>query len=155
MAKMGRPTKYRESLARAICLRLMLGQSLNEICRLDRYPAKVTVCRWLASREDFCNQYARAREIQQEHYLDETIEIADDGSNDWMERTGKDGECIGYQVNGEHVSRSKLRIETRRWIMERLAAKKYGSKQAIDHTSSDGSMTPSFASMYGKPQPEE
>lgn len=27
-------------------------------------------------------------------------------------------------------------------------------KQVIDHTSSDGSMTPTFASMYGKPAPE-
>ena len=28
-------------------------------------------------------------------------------------------------------------------------------KQVIDHTSSDGSMTPSFASMYGKPAPDD
>lgn len=62
------------------------------------------------------------------------LEIADDASNDWMERTGKDGESIGWQLNGEHVNRSKLRIDTRKWIMERMAPKTYGSKQEISHT---------------------
>jgi len=31
----------------------------------------------------------------------------------------------------------------------------YSDKQAIDHASTDGTMTPTFASMYGKPQPSE
>lgn len=148
----GRPTKYRQSVCKAICMRLMLGQSLNEICRLNRYPVKVTVFSWLQKYPEFLNQYRHAREVQQETHLDDILEIADDGTNDWMERTGKDGECIGWQINGEHVTRSRLRVDTRKWIMERLSSKAYGSKQAVDHTSSDGSMTPTFSGMYGKPQ---
>lgn len=31
----------------------------------------------------------------------------------------------------------------------------YSDKQELDHTSSDRSMTPTFSTMYGKPQPEE
>lgn len=141
--KIGRPSKYRESIARAICIRLMLGQSLNEICKLDKYPSKPAVFRWLHQHDSFRNQYRYAREVQQEHHLDEMLEIADDGSNDWMERTGKDGESIGWSINGEHVQRSKLRIDTRKWIMERMAAKTYGNKQQIDHTSSDKSFSAS------------
>lgn len=136
----GRPSKYRESVARAICIRLMLGQSLNEICRIDRYPSKPTVFAWLSKHERFLNQYRYAREIQQETHLDEMLEIADDASNDWMERTGRDGESIGWQLNGEHVNRSKLRIDTRKWIMERMAPKAFGSKQQLDHISSDGTV---------------
>lgn len=138
----GRPTKYRESLAKAICIRLMQGESLNYICQQKLYPNKSTVFRWLASNDKFCDKYQRAREIQQEHHLDELIEIADDGSNDWMEKFGKDGESIGWQLNGEHVQRSKLRIDSRKWIMERMAARKYGDKKQVDHKSSDGTMTP-------------
>lgn len=36
-----------------------------------------------------------------------------------------------------------------------LANHGYSDKQELDHRSGDGSMTPSFAGMYGKPQPEE
>lgn len=139
---MGRPTKYKQSVVRGICLRLMAGQSLNEICRLDQYPQKQTILNWLHKHPEFFAQYRRAREIQQEHHLDEMLEISDDGSNDWMKRTGKDGESIGWQLNGEHVQRSKLRIDTRKWIMERMAPKGFGAKTALDLSSSDGSMSP-------------
>lgn len=138
----GRPTKYRDSLSKAICIRLMMGESLNSICKNDMYPNKSTIFRWLASNDKFCDKYQRAREIQQEHHLDELLEIADDGNNDWMERLGKDGQSMGWQLNGEHVQRSKLRIDSRKWIMERMAARKYGDKKQIDHLSTDGSMTP-------------
>lgn len=140
--KIGRPTKYRESVARAICLRLMMGQSLNEVCRDSRYPSKPTVFAWLHKYEAFLNQYRHAREVQQEHHLDEIMEIADDASNDWMERHDKEGESIGWQLNGEHVNRSKLRIDTRKWVMERMAPKTFGDKKQLEHTSPDGSMTP-------------
>ena len=138
----GRPTKYRQSIARAICIRLMLGESLNVICRRAGYPSKTSVFTWLTKYPEFLDQYQRAREIQQEHHLDEMLEIADDGSNDWMEKFNREGESIGWQLNGEHVQRSKLRVDTRKWIMERMASKRFGQKQAIDHTSSDKSMTP-------------
>lgn len=134
--KVGRPTKYRESVAKAICLRLMMGESLNKICKLDNYPKKTTVYRWIIEKPEFRDKYESAREMQQEHYLDEMLEIADDTSEDFVE-TEK-----GVTFDREHVQRSKLRIESRRWIMERLAPKRYGQKQAIDHSSSDGSMVP-------------
>ena len=123
----GRPTKKRESLVKAICLRLMLGQSLNSICKLDLYPSKSTVFKWLLEDESFSDKYRRAREMQQEHYLDEIIEIADDGTNDWMEREAKDGSTYEV-VNHEVVNRSKLRISTRQWVMERMAPRKYNPK---------------------------
>lgn len=145
--RIGRPTKYKDSLARGICIRLMMGQSLNEICKLPQYPSRVTVYSWLSKNETFLNKYRAAREIQQEHHLDEMLEIADDGSNDWMERTGKNGESVGWQLNGEHVQRSKVRVDTRKWIMERMAPKTYGSKQQVDHTSSDGTMSPKGKSL--------
>lgn len=141
----GRPTKYRNSVARAICLRLMLGQSLRSICDRKLYPSKVTVLTWLQKHEEFLTQYTQAREIQQEHYLEEMFEIADDASNDWMQTEH------GEKLNNEHVNRSRLRIDTRKWAMERLAPKKYSAKQSIDHISSDQSMSPDLnISIVGK-----
>ncbi len=134
--KMGRPSKYRPSVARAICIRLMMGQSLRSICSRDGYPSKVTVLTWLHKHSEFLAQYTQAREVQQEHYLDEMFEIADDASNDYMQTEH------GEKLNNEHVNRSRLRVDTRKWVMERLAPKKYSPKQQLDHTSSDGSMAP-------------
>jgi hypothetical protein len=37
-------------------------------------------------RPEFHDQYARAREAQAEHFVDEIALIADDGRNDFMER---------------------------------------------------------------------
>lgn len=134
MKKVGRPSSYTPWKAKAICIRLMMGESLRSICARKRYPTKMSVLRWLQCNDGFRSQYTKAREIQQEHYLDEMFEIADDASNDYMERTGKGGECAGYQMNGEYVQRSRLRIDTRKWVMERMAAKKYGNKQQIEHS---------------------
>jgi len=53
-----------------------------------------------------------------------------------MERFGKDGESLGWQLNGDHVQRSRLRIETRKWILSKALPKIYGDKVAV--TDSDG-----------------
>lgn len=134
---MSRPTIYTDDLAQEICARLMDGESLRKICADESMPCRLTVCRWLADEErhaEFCNQYMRARQIQAEIQADEMIDIADDGSNDWMAKLGGDGEVVGWALNGEHVQRSKLRIETRRWNAEKLLPKKYGNKQQIEHS---------------------
>lgn len=66
------------------------------------------------------------------------MDIADDGSNDWMERFNKDGESIGWVVNGEAVQRSKLRVDARKWALSKLLPKKYGDKIDVNHGNADG-----------------
>ncbi|MDP5216704.1 terminase small subunit protein [Ruegeria sp. 2205SS24-7] len=124
---MARPSDYCEEIAGAICERLAEGESLREICRADDMPAKGTVFRWLAKHQEFQDQYARAREVQADAIFDEVLEIADDASNDWMERSGEEG--VGWQINGEHIQRSKLRIDARKWMAGKLRPKVYGDKQ--------------------------
>jgi hypothetical protein len=41
---------------------------------------------------EFNNQYARARELQTKHFVDEITDIADDGRNDFMRRATERGE---------------------------------------------------------------
>lgn len=137
MAARGRPTKFSIALAAEICDRLAGGQSLREICRSEDMPCVSAVKNWLRDKPDFVAQYALAREAQADHFAEEILEIADDGSNDWMERQGRDGEVIPV-LDREHVSRSQLRVDARKWLMARMAPKKYGEKTSLEHTGKDG-----------------
>ena len=123
----GRPSEYTPETAEVICSQLAHGMSLREICRADGMPDKTTVLRWLSSFPEFRTQYEISRQLQAEHMADEILEIADDGSNDWMERQNSDGTT--YEVmNSEHVQRSRLRIDSRKWLLSKMLPKKYGDK---------------------------
>lgn len=128
---MGRLTTYTTELAAEICDRLAGGESLRAICEADGMPKAETVRRWvLDDVEGFSGPYTRAREIQAETMADDLLDIADNGSNDWMERTNKKGE-IEKVLDREHVTRSALRLETRQWLMARILPKKYGVKSEV------------------------
>jgi hypothetical protein len=128
----GRPSDFTQKTADAICTRLAAGESLRAICLSDGMPDKSTVFRWLAINEPFRDQYARAREAQADFYAEEIIEISDDGTNDWMERRSEAekgaGIESGWVLNGEHVQRSRLRVDARKWFASKVAPKKYGDK---------------------------
>jgi len=133
----GRPSSYTKEIGDKICERLALGESLRTICDDDDMPSRRAVIRWLASgNEPFRLQYAQAREAQADSLFDEILEIADDGQNDWMERRGQDD--AGWIANGENIRRSQLRIDARKWMAGKLAAKKYGDKITNEHTGVDG-----------------
>lgn len=132
----GRPTDYNQDLSDKICERIADGESLRTICSDDDMPNKATVFRWLAKFPAFSDQYARARDTQAEAIVDEILNIADDGTNDWMVRRNGDGENIGWQENGEALRRSVLRIDARKWMAGKLKPKKYGDK--VQHTGADG-----------------
>lgn len=127
----GRPSAFTQKTADAICARIADGESLRQICRDAAMPDKSTVMRWLDAHAAFRDQYARARELQADHFADEILEIADDGTNDWMTREGKDGDGIEV-ANHEHINRSRLRVDSRKWLMSKLAPKKYGEKITAD-----------------------
>jgi hypothetical protein len=133
MAKVGRPTDFTPELGDDICERICDGESLRSICSDEDMPNRATVFRWIAKHEEFRDQYAQSREAQAEVLADEIMDISDDGSNDWMERKNADGENIGWSVNGEAIQRSKLRVDSRKWVASKLLPKKYGEKLDIKH----------------------
>jgi|SRR5581483_7993144 len=125
----GRPSDYSLELVSQICSRLADGESLKSICQREGMPDKSTVYLWLATHPEFSNMYARAKEDCADTLADEILEISDDGSNDWMERNDK--ENPGWVANGEHIQRSRLRVDSRKWIAAKLKPKKYGEKLAV------------------------
>ena len=129
---MARPTDFTEELTGGILDRIANGESLRKICASDGMPCQTTVYRWLRENEAFQQQYARARELQADTLFDETLDIADDASNDWMERHAEDN--VGWKENGEAIRRSQLRIDTRKWIAGQMRPKVYGPRVQQDHT---------------------
>lgn len=129
---MSRSSDFTQEIADTICERLANAESLRRICLSDDMPSASTVCRWLADERyaSFREQYARAREAQADALFDECLDIADDGTNDYM--AGKEGEDDKY--NADAVQRSKLRVDTRKWMAGKLAPKKYGEKLELEQT---------------------
>ena len=125
--KIGRPSTYTQDLADRLCAELAMGRSLRSVCEADDMPSAVTVFAWMRTNEEFLKQYARAKEESADAMSDEILDIADDGTNDWVLRRG------GYVVDREATERSKLRVDTRKWIMSKMKPKKYGDK--LDVTS--------------------
>lgn len=125
---MAEPKPYDAVIGDEICERLVNGESLRKITCDDHIPAASTIFKWLNDNKDFAEQYAHARDAQADTLADEIVDIADDGSNDYMERD--DGST---EYNGDAVARSKLRVDARKWVAAKLKPKKYGDK--LDLTS--------------------
>jgi hypothetical protein len=54
-----------------------------------------------------------------------------------MERASADGSNEGWRLNGDHVQRSKLRIDTRLKLLAKWNPK-YADKSAVELTGKDG-----------------
>lgn len=134
----GRPSKYNFELATTICERLAAGESLKGICRSQGMPPHQTVLRWALTIPEFRDQYKLARDIQAEIIADEILDIADNASNDWMEREDEEGNFRGWRENGEAIRRSHLRIESRKWLAAKLLPKRWGDKTITEVTGADG-----------------
>lgn len=127
----GRPTTYTHDLASRICAEMADGKSLRSVCKADDMPACSSVFLWIGKYPEFSEQYEKAVEQRAASIFEESLEIADDGTNDWMVREGKDGENLGWTLNGEHVQRSRLRVDTRKWFLSKMLPKRYGDR--IEH----------------------
>lgn len=152
---MGRPSVFTDSIADTICEALADGQSLRTICLAEGMPNRATVFRWLVVNETFRDQYARARDAQAEALADEILDIADDGSNDWMERFDDEGGNIGWKENGEAMARSKLRVEARKWVASKLMPRKYGEAALLKIAGADGEGPVKVAKISREMTPEE
>jgi len=120
--KVGRPTLYTPELAHKICT--LIANTEMGLHRLHKayewFPDPSTILDWLATYPEFSLRYTQAKDLQAEFMGDNCLVISDDSSGDSIETSR------GVVENREFTSRSKLRVETRMWLMERLSPKKYG-----------------------------
>jgi hypothetical protein len=85
--------------------------------------------RWLADDANisFRDQYTLSRQLQADHFADEILEIADDSTGDVV----KDKYDRG-RTDHEAINRSRLRIDTRKWLMSKVAPRKYGDRLTME-----------------------
>lgn len=131
--KPGRPTAFTEAISLLICERLAQGESLVNICKDEKLPARGTVMRWL--QEDrhtgFRDNYARAREAQADFYAEEIIGIADEECTYVKHGDGDEARKVEVAFDSAAVARNRLRVDARKWYASKVAPKKYGEKIAV------------------------
>jgi len=102
-------------------------KSLDSICKSDkRFPNAATVYRWIDADSELCERYTRAKEAQLQVLADQLVDLAD---NDRICRK------VTIKPDGseeivilDQVDRTKLQIDTRKWLLAKLNPKKYGDK---------------------------
>lgn len=132
LKKRGRPSLYSDALAAEICERLSKGETLQSICEDDHLPVVRTVNLWTENKPGFSSDFAAARARGFDAIAAEALTIADDDTLDWKEVLDDEGRVVGHKVDGEHVTRSKLRIETRLKLLAKWDPKRYGEKLELN-----------------------
>jgi single-stranded DNA-binding protein len=109
-------------IAAVVCTRLAEGESLRKAAEAEG-TTHSTILAWVKEDAEFANQYARAREIGYHLLADEIVEISDESQRDSY--TDEQG---NVRVNAEVVARSRLRVDTRKWMLSKMLPKVYGEK---------------------------
>lgn len=121
----GRPSVYSEEIVEKFLALVAEGLGLRVICQRDGMPSVATICLWLSKDDAFSERYARAKEVAAILMSEEILEIADNlGSEHKDTIEGK----FGTIPNKEWILRSRLRVDARLTLMEKLYPKKYGPK---------------------------
>lgn len=129
--------EQRESFKDEIITWIGEGKTLREYSRQQDKPHWKTVYDWRREDATFELRFAHARNLGHDIIAQECLDIADNANNDWMERQGSEGQSIGWQANGDHIQRDKLRIETRLKLLAKWD-KRYADKTVNEHTGANG-----------------
>ena len=133
----GRPSEYDPQIAADICLSLSVdSKSIVVVCdSQERFPSANTFYRWMLDHPELREMYARAKDAQLQILADEIQQIADETQV---------GEIITIKGDEREVKISdmlehrRLRIESRKWLLAKLAPKKYGDTAKLALTDPDG-----------------
>jgi hypothetical protein len=131
-----RPHRYTQALGEAICERLANGESATEVCRDPSMPTWAMLKRWERDNTDFARRYHIARVQCCEYHTDEILTIADDASNDYVERLTAKGRRVVF--DRESFERSRLRVDARKWTASKILRHVYGDKSEVDVRTPEG-----------------
>jgi len=125
--KPGVKSTFNQDMFDVICKRLADGESLRAICRTEGMPPVSTVRLW-AAREDNAAQYTMARDAGMEALCDELLEITDAP----IARTPEG------KLDSADVQHRRIKVDTRKWLMSKIAPKRYGDRLNMELTGKDG-----------------
>jgi hypothetical protein len=115
-------TEYTKEIGDMICVQLAEGESLRSICSEPGMPNADAVRCWILHHPEFRHSYAFARQFQAHCIADETIELADEMSTEWIEKVRANGRVV-RAPDRKNLPRSRLRIGVRQWVADRLLAR--------------------------------
>lgn len=105
-----------------ICAWVLEGRTLSRFCREQGF-SYASVHKWLQNVPDRWSTYQQARIDSTHAIVDQCMDISDDGANDtYVDDNGN--QKTDYDV----IARSRLRVEARKWIAEKLNPSSYGQK---------------------------
>lgn len=126
---------YSQEIADAICSKLAEGNSLRSVLREEGMPSIGTFLRWVSERPELADQYAHARALCIDAMAEDIIDIAD------TPQIGQKtvSKASGLEITeGDMVEHRRLRIESRKWLLAKVAPKKYGDRITQEHTGEGG-----------------
>jgi hypothetical protein len=131
--RIGRPpVVISEEVLNEICLRTSEGTSLRQLGRQKDMPSLHAIRKRLVEDSEFAKRYALAREGMYQTWAEEILEISDDGTTDYVTKVGRNGH--EYEaVDQEHIQRSRLRVDSRKWLLSKLMPKQYGDRVEHEH----------------------
>jgi len=107
----------KERISTEVLKEMRNGLSAFKACKAAGVPQS-TFSRWVDEDAQLAENYARAREDLIERMAQEVLELSDsdvgllpDGKKDWAA-----------------VQKHRLQVDTRKWLLSKLAPKKYGDK---------------------------
>ncbi len=117
MANKPKTKEEKSAIAEIVFSEMRKGKSAFQACKFAGVPHS-TFLDWVKLDDDMADSYARAREELHEHIAAEIISIADApvGSTE-----------SGATDNGA-VQKQRLQIDSRKWLLSKLAPKKWGDK---------------------------
>lgn len=117
MSSNKRTDEERAKQAAGVLQAMHNGVSLRTACKAIGVPPSTFIL-WTQGDAALAEQYARAREALIEQIAEDILEIAD--------------APVGTTDNGSTdsgaVQKQRLQVESRKWLLSKLAPKKYGDK---------------------------
>lgn len=111
--------------------RIADGETLRAICRNDHMPSWRTFYDWLREDEELNTRFAHARDLGFDIIAEEALAIADTPMVG--ERT-EQSETGFKTFRDDMLGHRKLQVDTRLKLLAKWSPKKYGDKQAIEHS---------------------
>jgi hypothetical protein len=121
---MKKQVRYNDRIANEIVRAISTSaKGIKRLCKENsHWPSHVAIYNWCFENEEFLSRYARAKAFQAEWLVEEALEIAYDGSGDtYIDEKGN------QRLDNEWVQRSRLKVDTIKWVASKLAPKLYGT----------------------------
>ena len=111
----GRPTDYTKERGDLICERVATHSlGLPKLCTMySDMPNESTIYQWRHRHPEFNQNYTHAKMKQADLLAEQCLTIADESTN-------------------EDYCKTRLRIDTRKWLASKLLPKQYGDKLLVE-----------------------